>query len=258
MIFPIFASVLVFCAWLAYEIHKSKKKTQKSAEAFWDKEAKANATPKKSLDDLNYITIPDEIVSLSSKDFTSESGENSKNNGDFSSNSNNGDPDKIIISDATSEHALNEEGIPNDVSDALTLIQTLKNSKIVNLSNISNTDLKLSYGAANLPVLTEYDQNYLSLSRALICISEYALHIGRKDIAKLILEFIIATGNDSISAYKSLAGIYVEENDKAKISYLESAASLLTGLTKGPIMNYLNGLDSSDKDLEESIYDILE
>ena len=118
--------------------------------------------------------------------------------------------------------------------------------------------MKLSYGAANLPILTEYDQNYLSLSRALIRLSEYALHKGKKDIAKLLLEFIIATGNDSISAYKSLAAIYIEENDKAKIGYLESSASLLTGLTKGPIINYLKSIDTTDKDLEESIFDILE
>ncbi len=254
MIFPIFASVLVFCAWLAYEIHKSKKKTKKSAEAFWDKENKANSTPKKSLDDLNYITIPVEIVSLSAEDFTSESGEKSPNLQDFSTN----DPNKTIISDLMPDEQLSGTDLPNDVSDALELIQTLKNAKIVNFSNISNTDLKLSYGAANLPVLTEYDQNYLSLSRGLICLSDYALHNGRVDTARLLLEFIIATGNDSISAYKSLAGIYSADNDKTKISYLHSAASLLTGLTKGPIMNYLDSLDSSDKDLEESIFDILE
>ena len=254
MIFPIFASFLVFALWLGYEIKKSKKKTEKSAQAFWDKERKADSTPKKSLDDLNYITIPEEIVSLSAEDFTMESTENAQNQEKNLTN----DPDKIVISDSDPKEDLDKTGIPNDVSDALALIQTLKNSKIVNFSNISNTDLKLSYGAANLSILTEYDQNYLSLSRALIRISEFALHRGKTDIAKKVLEFIISTGNDSISAYKALAGIYIAENDKAKISYLESAASLLTGLTKGPIINYLKSIDTTDKDLEESIFDILE
>ena len=36
----------------------------------------------------------------------------------------------------------------------------LKDEKILNLTGISNTDLKLAYGAANLPLLTQYDQNF--------------------------------------------------------------------------------------------------
>ena len=39
--------------------------------------------------------------------------------------------------------------------------------KLLNLSGISNTDLKLQYGHANLDLLAEYDQNFSNLLRCL-------------------------------------------------------------------------------------------
>lgn len=46
-------------------------------------------------------------------------------------------------------------------------LTALAGKKIVNLSNLSNTDLKLTYGTANLTVLSEYDQNFTQLSNLL-------------------------------------------------------------------------------------------
>ena len=58
MKFPIFASVIVFCIWLIYEIRKHNKKDKKILDSFWNKENQANNTRAKSLDGLNYIEIP--------------------------------------------------------------------------------------------------------------------------------------------------------------------------------------------------------
>ncbi|MFR4338210.1 MAG: hypothetical protein ACLT33_09390 [Lachnospira pectinoschiza] len=44
-------------------------------------------------------------------------------------------------------------------------ITGLKDKKILNLP-ISNTELKLSYGAANLTEFTEYDDNFTTLIKA--------------------------------------------------------------------------------------------
>ena len=51
------------------------------------------------------------------------------------------------------------------------LIEALKEKKILNLSGFTNTDLKLEYGVGNLTELTDYDNNYVTLSRS--------LHLGR-------------------------------------------------------------------------------
>ncbi|HKM35208.1 MAG TPA: hypothetical protein VJY54_10775 [Lachnospiraceae bacterium] len=52
------SSLIVFCGLIAYENKKHKKIVEKSEKNFWETESKANSTRKKSLDDLNYITIP--------------------------------------------------------------------------------------------------------------------------------------------------------------------------------------------------------
>lgn len=226
MIFPVFASVVVFCIWLAYEIRKSNKKGEKSEKAFWAKEAEADNTRKLPLDDLHYIIIPEEIY----KPFMNDKGE-------------------FIECD---------ENAPKAFSDALTAFKHLKDNKIVNFSNISNTDLKLTYGAANLPELTLYDQNFVLLIRTLQSMGEYYNTLGDKETAKMMLEFAVSSGSDTISTYKLLASIYKEEEDFSKINYLISSASLLNGLTKGPIINYLHELVPSDKEKEESILEILD
>ncbi len=58
MRFYFFASFIVFCIWLGYEIHKHRNMEAKNYEDFWDREHAANSTRRKSLDGLNYITIP--------------------------------------------------------------------------------------------------------------------------------------------------------------------------------------------------------
>ena len=226
MIFPVFASVVVFCIWLAYEIRKSNKKGEKAEKAFWAREAEADNTRKVSLDDLHYIVIPDEIY----KPFLNDKGE-------------------FIEAD---------ENAPKAFSDALTAFKHLKDSKIVNFSNISNTDLKLTYGAANLPELTLYDQNFVLLIRTLQSMGEYFMAAGDKETAKNMLEFAVSSGSDAISTYKLLSSIYLEEEDYSKINYLSSSASLLTGLTKGPILNYLHDITPSSEDKEKSILEILD
>ena len=62
MRFYFFASFIVFCIWLGYEIHKHRNMEAKDYEAFWDREHAANSTRRKSLDGLNYITIPVETL----------------------------------------------------------------------------------------------------------------------------------------------------------------------------------------------------
>lgn len=226
MIFPFFATLIIFCIWLAYEIKKSNRKSEKAEEAFWDKEARANATRAKSLDDLHYIVIPEDVLNIL-KEF------------------NNLYPKSVEIPD----HRI------KDVQDAYS---HLSECKIVNFSNISNTDLKLMYGAANLPTLTLYDQNFILMIRTLQTAAEYFREHSENTKAKQLLEFAIASGSDSMNTYKLLSEIYKEENDSSKINYLISSASLLNSITKGPIVSYLQEQAPADSTDEESILDILD
>lgn len=216
MKFSILASVLIFCIWLAYEIRKHNKKQKKSTEAFWEKEALADSTRKQSLDDLDYIVLPEEILHIF------------------------------------------DDKIPNKIQESANFLIYSTELKIVNLSFITNTDLKLRYGAANLETLTEYDTNYTNLLRHLNAVGEYFVAEGDITRATAVLEYAVSIQSDLISTYRMLADIYADAGNRSGLDYLVNTASLLPGLTKGPILKMLYALRPADKDEPESILDILD
>ena len=111
---------------------------------------------------------------------------------------------------------------------------------MLNLTGISNTDLKLSYGTANLTVLSEYDTNYTDMISIL---PQYALELtelGETDTAKVLLEFGISTNADSSKIYKQLADIYHAEGNEHKIKELLEKAETLPTYIKNAIQKELS------------------
>lgn len=122
------------------------------------------------------------------------------------------------------------------------LCDTLKGlyfQKIVNFAGISNTDLKLTYGAANLPLLSEYDQNFTTLTRTLYDLAIELLAEGMHDEAKDLLEYGVGIGTDISGHYLTLANIYVESSDFDKITRLITAAENMHSLTKNSTVKKL-------------------
>ena len=58
MKFPFLASVILFCLILRILLKRGNKTQEQELSSFWDRERQANATRRKSLDDLDYITLP--------------------------------------------------------------------------------------------------------------------------------------------------------------------------------------------------------
>jgi len=197
MKFPFFASFIVFCAWLGYEIHKHRNLEKKSIDAFWEKEQKANNTRRKSLDSLDYITIPSDILTMTLQ------------------------TDDAIINECLE-----------------TLIE-LSKEPIVNLTGISNTDLKLKYGAPNISLLTAYDQRYTTLARTLQSFGKALYDNGYAKDAKTVLEFAISTHTDVSSTYKLLTTIYKEQGTPEKILSLIPVAESLNSSLKNSIIKML-------------------
>lgn len=56
------SSLILFCGVIAYNGKKHKKMEEKFKKDFWEREASANSTRKKPLDNLPYITIPFETL----------------------------------------------------------------------------------------------------------------------------------------------------------------------------------------------------
>lgn len=131
----------------------------------------------------------------------------------------------------------------NPVKEYLQILHSISESPIVNLTGISNTDLKLQYGAPNIDLLTKYDQNYTMLARTLQQWASFLYEKGNIEQAKEVLEFAISTGTDVSSTYRLLCKIYKEENTPDKIKSLYPAAEALNSLMKPSILRILEEAD---------------
>ena len=123
-----------------------------------------------------------------------------------------------------------------EITDLQKLLLHLSSQKIVNFTGLTNTELKLMYGAPNLPLLMEFDKNYLELVRTLYRYGKYLHELGLIAEAKTILEFGLSIGTDVSANYTLLAEIYKEENAKERIDFVISCAENLTSLTKKALL----------------------
>ena len=127
-----------------------------------------------------------------------------------------------------------------EISQIQETIKSLSNKKIVNLTGISNTDLKLTYGAANLNDLTEFDRNFTELARTLNKWGKLLYENNRISDARTVLEFAVSAKTDISGTYTLLADIYSSTGDESHIHELINEANKLESLTKNSIIRKLN------------------
>lgn len=118
-------------------------------------------------------------------------------------------------------------------------LHELREQKIVNLSHITNTDLKLEYGTANLNLLSSYDQNFTTLIRLLNKWATLLYDKNEKQQALVVLEFALSIGSDISSSYILLARLYLELDKKEEISSLIARAKSLQTILKDSILDQL-------------------
>lgn len=127
------------------------------------------------------------------------------------------------------------------VAECLETLQVLSERKIVNLTGITNTDLKLTYGTANITVLTEYDQNFTSLVTSLQKWAETLYGLGAVEEAKTILEYAVSVDSDVSTSYELLASIYKDSGDTAALDALIEHAESLSSPSGKIIIRKLTG-----------------
>lgn len=217
------SSLISFCL-LIFLLNKRHSKMEKSMkEAFWKREEEANHTRRKSLDNLPYITIPLEELPLACHI-----------TGDAAAFQNTDDAIAFRnTDDATANETISEE--------CKEILRSLSTQKIVNLTGYTNTDLKLSYGTANITCLTEYDQNYTLLVSTLQKWAEVLYRGGAKKECRQVLEYAVSIGTDVSHTYFLLADLYDEEG-KSDLKYsLIEKASGLSSLSSKVIVRTLQG-----------------
>lgn len=202
MRFPIFASFLMFCAWFAYVLHKRKKQESKAYEDFWAEEHKANNTRRKSLEDIDLISVPLDQLPFD---------------------------------------ILNED---EQIQDYHRTIQLLSEEPVANFTGITNTELKLRYGAPNLEILSLYDQRYTSLVRTL---QDWAQYLHGKNFsheALKILNYAIEINTDIYASYELYLSLCNELNIPYDSDYLKNKAQTINSSSKNRILKLLTSLET--------------
>ncbi len=204
MKFPFLASFILLIVFLNLRMRRVSRKEEEKEAGFWERELQSNNVRKKSLENLDYIHIPYDLLPFES------AGEN-----------------EIL---KKSEETL----------------LSLKDEKIVNLTGISNTDLKLEYGTANITALSQYDQNYTTLVCTLQDWGQELYNQGRYEDARDVLEFAAKTRSDITATYRVLLDLYRtklglnEDEIKKKIDGLIPIAKSLNSLSRLTILKLMD------------------
>ena len=157
-ILPYFIIILVV---IQLYIKKSDTSQKNNIKKFWEREQKANATRKKDISTLKYIEW----------DTTLPVKENN-----------------TLLSDILKNNP--------EADSAYNKIISVKDKNIINLTEYSNTDLKLKYGVANLEALTEYEDNYTLLIKNLAVLGHILKEQDDITDATHYLEYSIRIGSD--------------------------------------------------------------
>lgn len=96
----------------------------------------------------------------------------------------------------------------------------LSGKKMINLAGLTNTELKYRYGAANLNILSEYDNNYTIMVSILQKWAERLYLEGFLTEAQSVLEYSISCLTDVTKSYRLLAEIYHTQKQPDKINDL--------------------------------------
>lgn len=255
------------------QFSKSREKNaKKSSEEFWKKERESNFVPRKDISSLNYITIPYDSLPFrhympgqgapvriatgsapeaAPADFTDGTGS-------FSVTAEKTDK-HLAVDELLSEldtktgnttentyirSAEHTAPLSEELANVESEICKLADSRILNLTGVSNTELRLTYGTANLDPLMSYDHNFTQLIRALQKWGSLLASAGHPEDAITVLSYAVSIGSDIAGTYAVLARLYKSRGEVSKIEELKETAEDLTTLMKPSILRDLEQLTS--------------
>ena len=253
------------------QFSKSREKNgKKNSEEFWKKERESKFVPRKDISSLDYITIPysslpfrhympgpaspvrivkEGATETAPTDFTDHTGE-------FSVTTESSDkPHSVdeLLSELSSDTDVSgirsfsnttEYSAPlsEELAEVESEICKLSNNKILNLTGVSNTELRLTYGTANLDPLMSYDHNFTQLIRSLQKWGSLLASAGHPEDAVTVLSYAVSIGSDIAGTYAVLARLYKSRGELGKIEELKTRAEELTTLMKPSILRDLEQL----------------
>ncbi|MCR4589570.1 MAG: hypothetical protein K5668_01950 [Lachnospiraceae bacterium] len=113
------------------------------------------------------------------------------------------------------------------------ILDNLTKKDIIDLSGISNTDIRMSYGNKNLEELSKADQRYITLCRTLTGLSSSYIKAGYEGEARELLEFAVSIGCDITACWQDLGRLYLRSEDRDSLEKLiEKAEALEDGVVQ--------------------------
>ncbi len=203
--FPSFLILfLTFLFIWNHNLQKRQKAHQANKEAFWGKERQSLVVRKKDIPAELYFH-PD-ISCLSFPD---------------------------LALDAASK--IKYEALKKQLHDSLSL-------PMLSFHDMSNTDLRLTFGTANQPVITQAEENYEAFLNFLYEYATLMKQHGKNSEAIAALEEAIRLKSDICQHYFLLGELYQAESDREALDVLIALAKDMTSASKQRILNHLTKL----------------
>ena len=121
-------------------------------------------------------------------------------------------------------------------------IQNLASLKILNLSGLTNTELKLQYGAANLPFLINCDTYYTELVKNLYQWGKALYDENSVYDSQAVLEFAVNCNSDIAATYTLLGDIYSSQSNKEGVRNLILKAQKINSPNRTNVITHLENL----------------
>ncbi len=256
-----FGLLLIIIVFIRFSKPRDKN-VKERREEFWKNERASQFVPRKDISSLDYITIPyselpfrywrpgspapvrihKESTAPASSESVTASDELSVHTEEIHS-----DSSASFSAEDSSYLRAPEYAAPlaEELAGAEYELCSLSEKKILNLVGISNTELRLTYGTANLDPLTSYDQNFTVLIRTLQKWGTLLVSSGQSDDAVTVLAYAVSVGSDIAGTYTLLARLYKGRNELDKIEELKASAEQLSTLMKPSILRDLEQLTDS-------------
>jgi len=119
-------------------------------------------------------------------------------------------------------------------------LQELSTHKLLNLTKMSNADLKLEYGVPNFETMSKIGEDFDELC---ILLNSYALALkeaGRMDDVENVLEFAVGIGTDISESYTLLAECYKNNDKSEKLAFLRDKVEQGDMLLKDSILKKID------------------
>lgn len=127
-----------------------------------------------------------------------------------------------------------------ELSEIQSKIKELSQKQILNLTGLSNTDIKYKYGVGKFKHLADCDQNFTLLSRNLYKWGDYLYKKENYKEAQAVLEYAVSCKADISGIYTTLAHIYEKQGYPSKIEYLKEQVNELDTLMRDAILKSLS------------------